>query len=149
MSSDVTRHSTSDGRTIYRLPLEVFPAFEGNAYLVTGGERPILVDCGSGQSVSNRDLERGFEQVRERFGERVGFQDLGAIVITHGHIDHFGGLPFVRARSTAPVGIHLLDRRVLTHWDRRLSVASEQIAAFCAVSASAPSARANTSRPTR
>lgn len=130
MAHDVTRHPTADGRTVYRLPLEVFPAFEGNAYLITGGEQPVLVDCGSGQSSSNRDLEHGFEQVRTHFGETVGFEDLGAIIITHGHIDHFGGLPFVRARSRAAVGIHRLDRRVLTQWEKRLNVASRQIAAF-------------------
>ncbi|RMH15628.1 MAG: MBL fold metallo-hydrolase [Acidobacteria bacterium] len=128
----VARHRTAGGRTIYRLPLEVFPGLYGNAYLIDGGERPILVDCGSGQASSNRDLERGRELVAERFGRRIAWRDLGAIVITHGHIDHFGGLHHLRRESTAPIAVHVLDRRVLSCWEERLVVASKQVEIFLA-----------------
>ncbi|MEM8994173.1 MAG: MBL fold metallo-hydrolase [Acidobacteriota bacterium] len=129
-SRDVTRHPTAGGRVVYRLPLEVFPGFFGNAYLIAGGARPVLVDTGSGQGASNRDLEEAFGQVRDRFGDSIRFRDLGAIVITHGHIDHFGGLRHVRGRSDAPVLIHRLDHRIVSGYRKRLAVTSRHVEAF-------------------
>ena len=130
MSHQVDRFTTADGRQIYRLPVAVFPGFIGNAYLICGGATPILVDCGSGQKWSNRDLERGFEQIRERFGEPLALSDVGRIVITHGHIDHFGGLGLVRRHTEAPVAVHMLDRRVLASWEERVVVASRKVGGF-------------------
>lgn len=129
---DLQRFETAGGRRIYRLPLEIFPRLFGNVYLICGGDRPILVDCGSGQESSNRDLERGFEAVGERFGENVGFADLGTVVITHGHIDYLGGLGFLRRSSSAPAAIHVLDRRVLAGWEERVVVASRRVDRFLA-----------------
>ncbi len=127
---EVDRFTTDRGRRIYRLPMRVFPGFVGNAYAVCGGAAPILVDCGSGQGASNRDLERGFAQIGERFGEPLGLADVGRIVITHGHIDHFGGLRFVRRQTEAPVAVHVLDRRVLSGWEERVVVASKKVGGF-------------------
>jgi glyoxylase-like metal-dependent hydrolase (beta-lactamase superfamily II) len=127
---DLARFETAAGRTLYRLPVLVFEEMWANAYLVTGGAAPVLVDCGSGLGSSDEDLARGFETVGERFGERVRPEDLGAIVITHGHIDHFGGLGFLRRRTSAPILVHVLDRRVLSHYEERVVVASQRVRAF-------------------
>jgi len=52
--------------------------------------------------------------------EGVSLADVGRIIITHGHLDHFGGLAFVREHTQAPVGVHALDSHV--HTDGRLRV---------------------------
>jgi glyoxylase-like metal-dependent hydrolase (beta-lactamase superfamily II) len=121
---------TDRGRKIYRLPLEVFPGMFGHAYLVCGGAVPVLVDCGSGQPASNRDLAAAFDQVREEHGESCTLADVGQLLITHGHIDHFGGLSFVRRHTAAPISIHVLDRRVLASWEERVVVLSKRVTRF-------------------
>lgn len=126
----VHRFDTAGGRRVYRLRLEVFPGFSGNAYLIDGGEKPILVDTGSSSPQSLADLAAAFAELRDEHGLAVSPADLGAIVITHGHIDHFGGLAGLEGQTTAPIGIHVLDRRVISSWAERLVVASRQVGAF-------------------
>ena len=127
---EIYRYETATGRRIYRIPVEIFQEIFGNVYAITGGGKPILVDCGSGFASSDRDLAKGFEAIGERFGEKVGLTDLGAILITHGHIDHFGGVSFLRNHTAAPIGVHLLDRRVLSHYEERVVVASKHVRVF-------------------
>ena len=126
----VHRFDTAGGRRVYRLRIEVFPGFSGNAYLIEGGEKPVLVDTGSSSPQSAADLEAAFAELRQEHGLAVTPADLGAIVITHGHIDHFGGLAGLAGKTAAPVGIHVLDRRVITSWTERLVVASRQVGQF-------------------
>lgn len=126
----VARFDTAGGRRVYRLRLEVFPGFSGNAYLIEGGAAPILVDTGSSSPQSIADLDAAFAELRAEHGLAITPADLGAIVITHGHIDHFGGLAGLAGRCEAPVGIHVLDRRVITNWPERLAVASHQVGLF-------------------
>jgi glyoxylase-like metal-dependent hydrolase (beta-lactamase superfamily II) len=124
------RFDTGDGRTVYALCLEVFPRFYGNVYVLEENGRFVLVDTGSGFEGSNRQLEHGLESIDTSFGLRVRLEDIACVLVTHAHIDHFGGLQFVRQKTPAPVGIHPLDWRVLSHYEERVVVASKQLSVF-------------------
>ena len=121
---------TAAGRRIYTLGLRLFPGFRGNAFVVDDGSRPFLVDCGSGQEMSNADLDRGLERLAAEHGITIGYSDLDTILVTHGHIDHFGGLGHLRERTEAPIVMHLLDRRVPSRYGSRLMEASAAVRSF-------------------
>jgi glyoxylase-like metal-dependent hydrolase (beta-lactamase superfamily II) len=129
-TKSVDKYQTSDGRCIYTFPVQAFSQLVANIYLISDGDRLILVDTGSGMDQSNSDLLAGMDAIRETYGETVSLSDLDGIIITHGHIDHFGGLPFVRQHSQAPIGVHVLDRRVLTNYEERVIVAANRLETF-------------------
>jgi glyoxylase-like metal-dependent hydrolase (beta-lactamase superfamily II) len=138
-----SRFSTAGGRTLYSFPVTAFPGLVANIYLVDNDGELILVDCGSGMERSNRELVEGFEAVNERFGLRASLAAVARIIITHGHMDHFGGLPFVRQHSQAPIGVHVLDRRVLSHYEERVLVAARRLTAYLASAGVSPAHRSN------
>lgn len=90
-----------------------------------------MVDTGSGLPESNKDLLDGFEAVGRVTGTTVKLADVSAVLLTHGHIDHFGGLNLFRQHNPdAPIGIHQLDVRVISNYEERLIVASRRLDAF-------------------
>ena len=121
---------SSGGARIYRFPLDLFPDLSGYAHLVYHGDLVALIDVGSGFGASNEQLEAGLQAVREGFGERAAWGDLTHVLITHGHLDHFGGLAFVRSQTDALVGVHELDLRVLANYEERLMVVARRLRAF-------------------
>ena len=125
----VTRHDTSGGAQIYRLPLRVFPQMYGYAYVVVADDYAALIDTGSGLGDSDADLLAGFAALPD-LGARLAWPDLRRIVVTHAHIDHYGGLGAVRAQSAAPIAMHALDHRVITHHDERLALGARAIGDF-------------------
>lgn len=130
MTLAVEQFSTSRGDRIYRIPLEVFPGFWGFSHLVVSDSLRCLVDVGSGMESSNHGLETGMQSIREDYGESIDWRDLSHVVISHGHIDHHGGLRFVREKTEAPVGIHELDWRVLACYEARLAEAVDSLERF-------------------
>jgi glyoxylase-like metal-dependent hydrolase (beta-lactamase superfamily II) len=115
------------GARIYRIPLHLFPELWGYAHLVVAGDVVALVDVGSGFGESNQQLEDGFQRVRTEYGESITWRDVTHILITHAHIDHFGGLHYVRERSSAPIGVHKLDLRVLTGYEQRVATVAGRL----------------------
>src|SRR5690606_30270764 len=96
-----------------------FPNLVNNIYLSSDGDSLILVDCGSGFAEANDQLLPGVTAVSHQFNEAISLAAVTHILITHGHIDHFGGLPFVRQFPNAPAGVHVLDSRVLSNFEER------------------------------
>ena len=127
----VEQFTSSSGVDIYRLPMLLFPEnFTGHAFVLRGAGPLTLVDTGSGMGRSNDDLLDGFRQIRERFNLNIALEDVDRVIITHGHIDHFGGLAFVKEHTDAEVGIHELDRRVLTNYEERVVVATKALGIY-------------------
>jgi len=114
---------TSSGTPIYQIPIEAFPGLWSYAYLVIHEEFKALIDTGSGFGESENHLLSGIREVGIiRKGEIFALEDLTHVLITHGHIDHFGGLSAIRAHSNARVGVHELDRRKLTRFHERSTI---------------------------
>jgi len=125
---------TSAGAKIYQIPLEAFPGLSGYAYLALVDGYRVLVDSGSGVGNSNSDLEAGLKEAGALAaqnglwqGDEFTFADLTHILITHAHIDHFGGLATICERSSAKIGVHELDLRNLTNYEERLVVVSHRL----------------------
>ncbi|MCA9882740.1 MAG: MBL fold metallo-hydrolase [Anaerolineae bacterium] len=134
--SAVQRFESSSGVRIYRIPMEVFPGFIGYAYLLLGAGVPTLVDVGSGYQASTEQLLDGLASVSSEHGEAFIPSDIERVIISHGHVDHFGGLGNVMdaigsaAIGSAAIGIHPLDRRILTNYEERVLIATKNLTIY-------------------
>lgn len=126
---------TSGGRVIHRIPLQAFPKFWAYAYLVRDGGSTFLIDCGSGTEASHDDLLKGLNQA----GVKPG--DLTHILLTHAHIDHYGGLTPLKPLTEAKIGCHELDLQTVAHHDARLALIGGRLASFLADSGLAEETR--------
>lgn len=132
---EIRRFETRQRAQIFQIPLPAFPGLWGWAYLVLvedeqHGSYRVLIDTGSGFGDSNQHLEAGLQAVAGLLGQPMGWEDLTHVLITHGHIDHFGGLTYVRPRTPAQLGVHELDLRNLTNYEERLVVVSHRLNEF-------------------
>ncbi|MBN2216291.1 MAG: MBL fold metallo-hydrolase [Pirellulales bacterium] len=111
--SEVQQFLSSGGARVYRIPCKVLGELTGRVYLVLGAGEPTLVDAGSGQGESTQNILDGLDAVRRAFGESTDAAHIKRIIVTHGHLDHYGGLGELLARMTAEVWIHPLDSRAI------------------------------------
>ena len=116
-------YETASGSSIYQIPIEAFPGLWTYAYLVFNGNYIVLIDTGSGIGEAGQQLLDGIVSAgRSSLGSSFSVEDLTHVLITHGHIDHFGGLKEIRARTNALIGIHELDRRNITNFLERRTI---------------------------
>lgn len=135
-------YQTTGDALIYRIPLNVFPGLEGNVYLVIVDKYRVLVDTGSGFGESNQDLERGLESISNLRREDCSVKNINHIFITHGHIDHYGGLTYIKKQTNAKICIHELDRRIVSNHRERLSMAAHRLEEFLSEAGVMPEQRA-------
>ncbi|MFF9645288.1 MBL fold metallo-hydrolase [Kitasatospora aureofaciens] len=82
------------------VPTPIMGRHNINAYLLLG-RRPVIVDAGtpgSGQKILDQVTAHGVDP-----------SDVSLIVITHGHIDHFGSAAELHRLTGAPVAGHIAD----------------------------------------
>jgi glyoxylase-like metal-dependent hydrolase (beta-lactamase superfamily II) len=129
--NEVCRFESSNGARIYRITCEAFPGLMANIYVLLEAGPPTIIDAGSGFGEANAQLFAGIDRVRSEFGESIRLTDIQRIIITHGHIDHFGGLAALHAKAPqAEIAIHELDVRVLTAYEERVAVAKKAFRHF-------------------
>ncbi|MBS1250291.1 MAG: Hydroxyacylglutathione hydrolase [Chloroflexi bacterium] len=129
-SPAIHKFTTASGYPIYRLTLNAFPNFWTYAYLILVEDMTMLIDTGSGFGVSNQDLEAGLALAGDAEDRDISLATLTHVLLTHGHIDHFGGLPHIRENSPAQVGVHELDKRTITNIEERLAITSQHLNNF-------------------
>jgi glyoxylase-like metal-dependent hydrolase (beta-lactamase superfamily II) len=117
---------TTGGAKVHRIPLEIFPGFWAYAYAVQKDDYRVLIDVGAGTDTSHANLLSGLQQ--------AGLQpsDLTHILLTHAHIDHFGGLTRLRPLTNARIGVHELDLQTVAHHEARLALIGRRLASFLA-----------------
>jgi glyoxylase-like metal-dependent hydrolase (beta-lactamase superfamily II) len=136
----VQRFVTSAGAKIYLMKVETFPDHVNNIYLIADGGRATLYDCGSQTAQSQEELRRAARVLREVYDEPLGLDDVRDLVISHAHIDHFGGVGEWRGKAT--IHVHELDARVITRFEERIVTAAMQLRVFLQHSGVPDAARA-------
>lgn len=85
------------------VPISLVPMGFLNAYLIQG-ERTIVVDAGYPR------LSGGVLGALDRLC--VQPQDVSLILLTHGHLDHLGGVTRLREHLDAPIALHAADAEI-------------------------------------
>ena len=117
---------SSGGVRFHRIPVEAFPGFWAYTYLVHHDANHYLIDCGSGTESSHADLLNGLEQAG------LHPSDLTHMLLTHAHIDHYGGLSKLQPLTDAKIGCHELDVQTVAYHEARLALTSRRLASFLA-----------------
>lgn len=120
---------TARGKTIYQVAIQSFPGHDTHCYYLPGNES-LLIDIGSGLHTNEADW-KARQQVLSRvfkFDESVA--SLRHLVISHGHVDHYGYLPKLLAQARPTIYCHELDARVLEQFDERIVLAGRDLARY-------------------
>ncbi|MEK6606538.1 MAG: MBL fold metallo-hydrolase [Myxococcota bacterium] len=120
------RFRSIGGTVIYLVPVETLPGLVNNLYLLRTGERVALFDAGSGTHTCAEELDRAARVLQAVFEERDLLSRVEDVIISHAHIDHFGGLRTWKERG-ARVHVHALDRRVIERFEERIIVAAADV----------------------
>ncbi len=117
-SMKVKKYVSCEGVTVFLLPVLSFHKHVTNCYLVLE-DQLTLIDVGSGYGTANETLVESFSQLNDEFGVKLQLADVQRVIISHGHIDHFGALDFVLEKTNAKLYIHQLDEGAVANYQER------------------------------
>jgi len=89
---------------IFRIPVPIpFPQAGGpaNIYVIEEDEGILLFDTGLGTEPSLQALAEGLSRIGRRF------EEVNRIVLSHGHVDHYGAASWIMEQAGHPIPIHL------------------------------------------
>lgn|GEM_PF-732616 len=89
------------GRKLNNQSIVALTFISGRAYLIQGKDGWVLADTSSPWN--------GPRLVRRLERQGIDLSKIRLILLTHGHIDHFGNALRLKARTGAPIAIHELD----------------------------------------
>lgn len=87
------------------IQLSILPLGMINCFLIKGNTKHVLVDTGVPSSET--------KIIKQLHQHKIKLEDIGLIVISHGHIDHFGSAKRLKDILKVPVLIHDLDKKAL------------------------------------
>ncbi len=87
------------------IQLSILPFGMINCFLIKGETKHILVDTG----VPNSEAKI----IKQLNKHNIKLEDIGLIIITHGHIDHFGSAKELKDILKVPILVHDLDKKAL------------------------------------
>jgi glyoxylase-like metal-dependent hydrolase (beta-lactamase superfamily II) len=135
----VRQFATAGGARVYLMQVETFPDHVNNVYLIRERGRATLYDCGSQMAQSASELARAGAVLKLAFGEAEGLDGVRDVVLSHAHIDHFGGVGAWVGRAT--IHVHEFDARVITRFEERIVTAAMQLRVFLERSGVDPATR--------
>ena len=95
----------------------------GSMHLVRTKHATVLLDCGMFQGRRHESFERNKHLP-------VPVKELSAVVVSHAHIDHFGGVGDIKVKTAARLCVHELDARVIAGFEERVLMASRDVSVF-------------------
>ncbi len=95
-----------------------------NAYLISDRDGFTLVDCGWGGQAAGAVLEEHLNAL----GATIG--DIGRVIATHAHVDHYGFAAELHQRTGAEIAIHEDDIQLATRWFAGTTVYAEALAGW-------------------
>ena len=126
----IKRFLSNSGVRNYRIPCQVFETLSARVYLLVGAGSPTLLDAGSSLAASTQQILAGIEAVHDEFREAVRPADVRRIIVSHGHVDHVGGLPELLRTMPAEVAIHPLDRATIASCREHVATSAVRLNAF-------------------
>ncbi len=93
---------------IYQIlvPIPNNPLGNTNVYLVKGVKGHVLIDAGWNDEYAFMKLTQELKEMG------IGFKDIGQILVTHAHADHYGLVPQLRELTGAKVLMHHRDEEI-------------------------------------
>lgn len=121
--ANVQRWTAKNGLRIYRIRHQPYPYLSGYVYLILGeGFPPTMFDAGSGEGTSFDDIMKGIEQVRKKWGEKIKPQQIEHIILSHAHIDHFGGTHLFKELGNPKIYAHPYDAPIVETYRERTTI---------------------------